>query len=103
MARFFIDRPIFAFVIAIVLMLAGGPAITSLTVAQYRAIAPPTIAITAIYPGASAKTLEDTVTQVTDQKLSCIDLLHYPSSASDSSGTVATTITCDGTTTPDRA
>src|SRR5207302_5648244 len=103
MARFFIDRPIFAFVIAIVLMLAGGLAITSLPVAQYPAIAPPTIAITAIYPGASAKTLEDTVTQVIEQKLNGIDHLRYLSSASDSSGTVVITITFDANTDPDIA
>src|SRR5882762_2300490 len=103
MARFFIDRPIFAFVIAIVLMLAGGLAITSLPIAQYPAIAPPTIAITATYPGASAKTLEDTVTQVIEQKLNGIDHLRYISSASDSSDTIVITITFDAGTDPDIA
>src|SRR6266850_8052984 len=103
MARFFIDRPIFAFVIAIVLMLAGGLAITSLPIAQYPAIAPPTIAITATYPGASAKTLEDTVTQVIEQKLNGIDHLRYISSTSDSAGNGTITLTFDAGTNPDIA
>jgi multidrug efflux pump len=67
MARFFIDRPIFAWVIAIVIMLAGALAIRTLSISQYPSIAPPAVTIKATYPGASAKTLEDTVTQVIEQ------------------------------------
>ncbi len=76
MARFFIDRPIFAWVIAILIMMAGAIAITTLPVAQYPAIAPPNIGISAVYPGASAKTVEDAVTQVIEQKMNGID--HLP-------------------------
>ena len=64
LSKFFIDRPVFAWVIAIVIMLAGGLAVLTLPVAQYPTIAPPSVNISASYPGASAKTLEDTVTQV---------------------------------------
>ena len=69
MAQFFIDRPVFAWVIAIVIMLAGGLAILGLPVEQYPRIAPPAVSINAVYPGASAKTLEDAVTQVIEQKM----------------------------------
>ena len=79
MSRFFIDRPIFAWVIAIIVMLAGALSILALPVAQYPAIAPPTVAISATYPGASAKTLEDTVTQVIEQKLSGLAGLRFVS------------------------
>lgn len=68
MSQFFINRPIFAWVIAIVIMLAGLISIITLPIAQYPAIAPPAIAITGSYPGASAKTVEDSVTQVIEQK-----------------------------------
>ncbi|WP_157376843.1 efflux RND transporter permease subunit, partial [Burkholderia ubonensis] len=73
MAKFFIDRPIFAWVIAIILMLAGVAAIFTLPIAQYPTIAPPSIQISANYPGASAKTVEDTVTQVIEQQMSGLD------------------------------
>src|SRR5206468_212404 len=86
MSKFFINRPIFAWVIAIVLMVAGALAIRSLPIAQYPAIAPPSIAINVTYPGASAKTLEDTVTQVIEQKMNGIDHLRYLASTSDSTG-----------------
>jgi len=86
MPRFFINRPIFAWVIAILIMLAGLLSIKLLPVAQYPPIAPPQITITAMYPGASAQTLQDTVTQVIEQKLNGIDNLLYISSNSDSSG-----------------
>ena len=75
MARFFIDRPIFAWVISILIMLAGVLAIKGLPVAQYPSIAPPTVVITAYYPGASAKTMEDTVTQLIEQRMTGIDHL----------------------------
>ena len=103
MSRFFIDRPVFAWVIAIIIMFAGALAITSLPIAQYPSIAPPAIAVTATYPGASAKTLEDTVTQVIEQKLNGIDHLRYIESQSTSAGTVQITVTFDGGTNPDTA
>ena len=103
MSRFFIDRPVFAWVIAILIMLAGALSITSLPIAQYPSIAPPTISVIATYPGASAKTLEDTVTQVIEQKLNGIDNLRYIESASTSDGTVTITVTFEGGTNPDIA
>lgn len=93
MPRFFINRPIFAWVIAILVMLAGLLSIKTLPVSQYPAIAPPQISINAVYPGASAKTVQDTVTQVVEQKLNGIDNLIYMSSTSDSSGSVSITLT----------
>ncbi|NLS13060.1 efflux RND transporter permease subunit [Vibrio sp. SM6] len=86
MARYFIDRPIFAWVIAIIIMLAGAFAITSLPVSQYPSIAPPTVMITASYPGASAKTVEDSVTQVIEQRMTGLDHLRYIKADSDSFG-----------------
>jgi multidrug efflux pump subunit AcrB len=77
MPRFFIDRPIFAWVIAIIIMLAGILSLYTLPVAQYPNIAAPEIAIQSIYPGASAKTVEDTVTQVIEQQMKGIDNLTY--------------------------
>ncbi|MDL2268518.1 efflux RND transporter permease subunit, partial [Desulfosarcina sp. OttesenSCG-928-G17] len=86
MSRFFIHRPIFAWVIAILIMMAGALALSTLPLAQYPDIAPPLISVTARYPGASAKTLEDTVTQVIEQQIRGIDNLLYMYSTSDSSG-----------------
>ncbi|MDA3132593.1 multidrug efflux RND transporter permease subunit AcrB [Atlantibacter subterraneus] len=103
MAKFFIDRPIFAWVIAIIIMLAGGLAIMKLPVAQYPTIAPPAIQISAMYPGADAKTVQDTVTQVIEQNMNGIDNLLYMSSTSDSSGSVQITITFDSGTDADIA
>jgi multidrug efflux pump len=103
MARFFIDRPIFAWVLAIIVMLAGALSIHILPIAQYPAIAPPAIAISANYPGASAKTLEDTVTQVIEQKMKGLDRLSYMSSTSESSGQVTITLTFENGTNPDTA
>ncbi len=103
MAKFFIDRPIFAWVIAIIIMLAGGLAIMKLPVAQYPTIAPPAIQISAMYPGADAKTVQDTVTQVIEQNMNGIDNLLYMSSTSDSAGTVQITITFDSGTDADIA
>ena len=102
-ARFFIDRPVFAWVIAIVIMLAGALAIATLPVAQYPAIAPPTISITARYPGASAKTLEEGVTQVIEQRMNGLDGFVYMSSSSDASGTATITLTFDPSVDPDIA
>jgi len=103
MARFFIDRPVFAWVIAIIVMLAGVMAIQILPVAQYPPIAPPAIAISANYPGASAKTLEDTVTQVIEQKMKGLDNLDYMASTSESNGTATITLTFKNGTDPDIA
>ncbi|CAM3081882.1 efflux RND transporter permease subunit [Rariglobus hedericola] len=103
MARFFIDRPIFAWVIAIVIMVAGVLSIVGLPISQYPSIAPPAITINAVYPGASAKTLEDTVTQVIEQKLSGIDNLRYMEATSDSAGNVAITLTFNNGTNADTA
>lgn len=93
LSRFFIDRPIFAWVIAIVVMLAGALAIRALPIAQYPDIALPQVAITAVYPGASAKTVEDSVTQVIEQKMKGLDGLEYINSASDGAGTATITLT----------
>ncbi len=103
MARFFIDRPVFAWVLAIVLMVAGVLSIRTLPVAQYPNIAPPAISIAASYPGANAKTLEDTVTQVIEQRMNGIDNLRYMESQSDSAGNVTITLTFDAGTDPDIA
>lgn len=103
MSRFFIDRPIFAWVIALVIMLAGGLSILGLPVAQYPSIAPPQVGISATYPGASAQTLQDTVTQVIEQQLKGIDGMNYMSSTSDSSGRMAITVTFEAGVDPDIA
>ncbi|WP_076542181.1 efflux RND transporter permease subunit [Shewanella sp. UCD-KL21] len=103
MARFFIDRPIFAWVISILIMLAGVLAIKDLPVAQYPSIAPPTVEITAFYPGASAKTMEDTVTQVIEQRMTGIDHLRYIASSSDSFGNAKITLTFNAEADPDIA
>jgi multidrug efflux pump len=103
MSRFFINRPIFAVVIAIMIMLAGLLAIKTLPVSQYPPIAPPQITINAVYPGASAQTVQDTVTQVIEQKLNGIDNLIYMSSTSDSAGAVAINLTFKAGTDPNIA
>ncbi len=103
MAHFFINRPVFAWVLAIAVMLGGVLAIFSLPIAQYPSIAPPSVAISASYPGASAKTLEDSVTQVIEQKMKGIDGLDYMSSTSESNGQVNITLTFKAGTDPDIA
>jgi len=103
MARFFIDRPIFAWVIAIIIMLAGILSITSLPIAQYPTIAPPSVGISGDYPGASAKTIEDSVTQIIEQNMNGIDNLLYMSSTSDSTGRFSITLTFASGTDPDIA
>lgn len=103
MSAFFIRRPIFAWVIAIVLMLAGTLAILKLPVSQYPTIAPPAVQITTSYPGADAKTVEDTVTQVIEQKMNGLDGLMYMSSNSDAMGNATITLTFANGTDPDIA
>jgi hydrophobe/amphiphile efflux-1 (HAE1) family protein len=93
MARYFIDRPIFAWVIAIVIMLAGVLALRSLAVAQFPQIAPPAVVVTTSYPGANAETLESTTTQIIEQQLKGIDHLRYFASSSDSAGNLTITLT----------
>jgi multidrug efflux pump len=103
LSRFFIDRPVFAWVIAIVIMLAGGIAALSLPVAQYPTIAPPAVQVNAIYPGADATTLQNSVTQVIEQQLTGLDNLLYFASTSNADGTVAITATFAPGTDPDIA
>ncbi|WP_342754009.1 multidrug efflux RND transporter permease AcrD [Pantoea sp. MBD-2R] len=103
MANFFIDRPIFAWVIAILLCLTGALAVFSLPVEQYPELAPPNVRITANYPGASAQTLENTVTQVIEQNMTGIDNLMYMSSQSSNTGQATITLTFVAGTNPDEA
>jgi multidrug efflux pump len=103
MAKFFIDRPIFAWVIAIFIMLAGVLAITQLPVAQYPNIAPPAIAISATYPGASAKTVDESVTSLIEQEINGADGLLYTESQSQSNGSASITATFSQETNPDLA
>src|SRR5258708_6477254 len=103
MAKFFIDRPVFAWVIAIVLMIAGALAAYTLPVAQYPLIAPPQISITVTYPGASAQTVQDTVVQVIEQQMNGIDGLIYMSSQSNSDGSMEIDLTFRQGTSPDVA
>ncbi|HUH90946.1 MAG TPA: efflux RND transporter permease subunit [Lysobacter sp.] len=103
MAHFFIDRPIFAWVIAIIIMLAGGLAIFTLPISQYPTIAPPTVSISATYPGASAKVVEDSVVQIIEQQMKGLDGLLYFSSTSEASGRASITLTFENGTDPDTA
>ena len=103
MARFFIDRPIFAWVIAIILMLAGILTLRGLPVEQYPDIAPPQVSINAMYPGASAKVVEDSVTQVIEQSLQGLDGLMYMSSDSQSNGMASISLSFQSGTNPDTA
>ncbi|VTP62675.1 Multidrug-efflux transporter MexB [Serratia rubidaea] len=102
-AKFFIRRPVFAWVIAIIIMLCGLMAIRSLPISQYPDVAPPSVAISATYPGASAETLENSVTQVIEQQLTGLDGLLYFSSSSSSDGSVSISVTFDQGTDPDIA
>src|SRR6267142_1079620 len=103
MVNFFIDRPNFAWVIAIVIMLAGGLATLSLPIAAYPEIAPPEIAISVTYPGASAETVQNTVVQVIEQQLSGLDNLRYISSESNKDGSMEIKLTFEQGTDPDIA
>ncbi|EPR8098645.1 multidrug efflux RND transporter permease AcrD [Klebsiella quasipneumoniae subsp. similipneumoniae] len=103
MANFFIDRPIFAWVLAILLCLTGTLAILSLPVEQYPDLAPPNVRVTANYPGASAQTLENTVTQVIEQNMTGLDNLMYMSSQSSATGQATITLSFTAGTDPDEA
>src|SRR6185436_9420458 len=92
MAQFFINRPVFAWVVSILIMVLGALSITRLPVAQYPNVAPPSISVTANYAGASAETLQETVTSVIEQQLNGIDNLLYMSSGSDASGLATVTL-----------
>jgi multidrug efflux pump len=102
-ARFFIDRPIFAWVLAIIVMLAGALAITRLPVARYPTIAPPTASIFAVYPGATARVVEESVTQIIEQNMKGLDGLLYMTSTSESNGAAQVTLTFESGTDPDIA
>ena len=103
MSRFFIHRPIFAWVIAILIMLVGVLAINNLPIEQYPKIAPPQVTVRAIYPGADAETVENSVTQVIEQQMKGIDGLMYMSSSSSATGSASVTLTFENDTDPDTA
>ncbi|MFI8418584.1 multidrug efflux RND transporter permease AcrD [Serratia sp. NPDC078593] len=103
MANFFIDRPIFAWVLAIILCLTGALAIFSLPVEQYPNLAPPNVRISANYPGASAQTLENTVTQIIEQNMTGLDNMMYMSSQSTNTGRATVTLTFEAGTDPNEA
>ncbi|ULU24213.1 efflux RND transporter permease subunit [Dyella terrae] len=103
MARFFIDRPILAWVVAIIVMLAGALSLTRLPISQYPVIAPPQVTINANYPGASAQAAEDSVAQIIEQNMKGLDGLIYMSATSDSDGSVQVTLTFENGTNPDIA
>ncbi|OGV63544.1 MAG: multidrug efflux RND transporter permease [Lentisphaerae bacterium RIFOXYB12_FULL_65_16] len=103
LSRFFLTRPVFAWVIAIILMVAGCLAIYKLPISQYPPIAPPSIAITAFYPGASAETVENSVTQIIEQKMTGFEKMLYLSASSDSSGSARVELTFAPGTDPDLA
>ena len=103
MARYFIDRPIFAWVIAIVIMLAGALAVVELPISQYPEIAPPSVRITTRYTGASAETIENSVTQIIEQNMTGLDNFIYMKSESSSTGNVTITLFFEAGTDPDIA
>jgi len=103
LSKFFLQRPVFAWVIAIIIMAAGALAIYNLPISQYPPIAPPSIAISAYYPGSSAETVENSVTQIIEQKMTGFDKLLYMSSTSDSSGSSRIEMTFEAGTDPDLA
>ncbi|SNS42421.1 multidrug efflux pump [Noviherbaspirillum humi] len=103
MAKFFIDRPVFAWVVALFILLAGGIAITRLPVAQYPTIAPPSVVVTATYPGASAQVLDESVTSLIEQEMNGADGLQYMESQSQANGQAQITVTFLPGTNPDLA
>ena len=103
LSRFFIDRPIFAWTVALIIMLFGIVSIVRLPISQYPDIAPPTVMVTAAYPGADAETTQDAVTQIIEQNMTGLDGLLYMSSTSDNKGNVQITLTFASGTNPDIA
>ena len=103
LSKFFLDRPVFAWVIAMVIMVVGGLAIYNLPITQYPPIAPPSIRIGCLYPGASAETVEDSITQIIEQQMTGLDKMLYMSSSSDSSGISSIQLTFAPGTDPDVA
>jgi HAE1 family hydrophobic/amphiphilic exporter-1 len=103
LSKFFLDRPVFAWVIAIIMMVLGGLAIYNLPISQYPPIAPPSIAIDSFYPGASAETVENSVTQIIEQKMTGFDDMLYLSGTSDSAGASRIELTFKAGTNPDLA
>jgi len=103
LSRFFIDRPIFAWVIAIVIMLAGALSVARLPISRYPTIAPPSVSVNAFYPGASAQTVEDSVTQIVEQNMKGLDGLLYMTATSESNGAVNVNLTFQNGTDPDIA
>jgi multidrug efflux pump subunit AcrB len=103
LSKFFLDRPVFAWVIAIIIMAAGVLGIYNLPISQYPPIAPPSIAVDAFYPGASAETVENSVTQVIEQKMTGFDRMLYMSATSDSAGASRIELTFEAGTDPDLA
>lgn len=103
MSKYFINRPIFAWVIAILIMLVGIIAMRHLPVEQYPQIAPPTVSVSAVYPGADAQTVENTVTQVIEQQMKGLDGLMYMSSGSSANGLASITLTFENDVDPDTA
>ncbi|WP_370310954.1 efflux RND transporter permease subunit [Salipiger bermudensis] len=103
MARFFIDRPVFAWVISILIMGVGVLSLLTLPIAQYPQIAPPSVRVSAQYPGASAQTVANTVTQIIEQQMTGLDGMRYMSSSSTSAGTASITLTFESGTDPDVA
>ena len=103
LSKFFLERPVFAWVIAMIIMVLGGLAIYNLPITQYPPIAPPSIRIGCLYPGASAETVENSVTQIIEQQMTGLDKMMYMSSTSDSSGISTITLTFNPGTDPDLA
>src|SRR5574340_976931 len=103
LSNFFLDRPVFAWVIAFIIMLAGGLEIYNLPISQYPPIAPPSIAVSAFYPRASAETVENSVTQIIEQKMTGFDKMLYMFATSDSAGASRITLTFAPGTDPDLA
>ncbi len=103
MAKFFIERPVFAWVIAIFMMLAGLLSITRLPISQYPDVAPPSISVSAVYPGASAQTVQDSVAQIIEQQMNGIDNMRYMESTSSADGSLSLTLTFEQGTNPDIA
>ena len=102
-AKFFIDRPIFAWVIALFILVAGSVAITQLPIAQYPSVAPPSIVITAVYPGASARTMDEAVVSLIEQEMNGSPGMIYMESVSQANGSATITISFQPGTNPDLA